>query len=124
MAKNEETAGAPAEAAAPAADKRTRNVTVPTNFDSLKHPVSVDDFKASIATGGNTLARAEFIRKLAATNQYTRSDLTSLTRVAAGDPSIKYQIIFQATKTMSPQPAWPQKVEAAPAPAAAAAPAA
>ena len=132
MAKTDNAEGAteaPTEAvAATAPDKRVRSVTVPSNFDSLVAggAISADALTAGNAAGNTTqMPRADFIRKLASTNNYTRSDLTALTRIAAGDPTIKYQIIFQATKTMNPQPTWPQKVEAAPAaPATEAAPAA
>lgn len=120
MAKSPAAEAAPetevvTESAAAPADGRSIIVTVPAN---PSHPYSVDGFKEALTGETKSQPRAEFIREYANTGKYTRSDLTSLTRLASGlaadDKKLKYQIIFQATKTID-KAVWPQKVEAAPA---------
>lgn len=124
MAKKDETAAAEnteattAAVEAPKTDARIKMVKVPA---TASHPYTVDSFKEALSGETVEQARAEFIREYALTNNYSRGELTSFTRLAAGDDSIKYQIIFQATKSISDKVSWPKKVEAAPAGEAAAA---
>lgn len=119
MAKTQNAESAAAEptteaAPAAAADGRAIIVKVPA---TPAHPYTVDSFKEALAGETKDQPRAEFIREFANTGNYTRSDLTALTRLASGlaadDKKLKYQIIFQATKTID-KSVWPQK-EAAPA---------
>lgn len=114
MAKNSNTeTEAPAETATtktPAAepDKRIKLVTVPA---SPTHPYTEESFKEALTGETKQMPRAEFIREYALTNNYDRSQLTAFTRLAAGDSSIKYQIIFQATKSVSDKVKWPEKAK-------------
>lgn len=108
-----ETTAATTEASA--ADGRAIVIKVPAN---AAHPYTAETFKEALAGETKQQPRAEFIREYANTGKYSRSELTVFTRLASGleanDKKLKYQIIFQATKTL-PKSIWPQKVEEAPA---------
>lgn len=117
MAKNDttpaDTAAAAEVAAAPEAakvDSRVKNVTRPT---TMTHPMTPEAFTEALKGATEVQARAAFIRELWATKMYTRSQITALTRLAQGNPELKYQIIFQATKGQ--EGGEPPKAVAAPA---------
>ena len=86
-----------AAAETPKTDSRVKVLNVP---ETLKHPIdlSEENLKKLAAGKTKTQPRAEFIRELWATRQYSRSDILKCVRVFGSDPEVKYQIIFQATK--------------------------
>lgn len=84
-------------AAATATPAASRAISV-RRPKTMTHPMSEEAFKAALDGETESQPRAAFIRELWATFQYTRSQITSLVRLAQGDPNVKYQIIFQATK--------------------------
>jgi hypothetical protein len=80
---------------APKVDGRVKTFNVPA---TPSHPYTKESFDEALK--GETVAqkRADFIREYWATKHYDRATITTFVRAAAGDESIKYQIIFQATK--------------------------
>lgn len=115
MAKNE-TTEAPVEAAAAEPEKKTGGHSIVIKVPATPtHPYTVESFKEALAGATVEQARPQFIKEYALTGQYTRSELTAFTRLASGlaadDKKLKYQIIFQATKTIDKN-VWPKKVEA------------
>lgn len=113
MAKEDTKAAEVATDAAPAATSRAISVKAPV---TINHPVTPEAFEEALKGETRSLPRAEFIRELWKTRQYTRSQITALTRLAQGNPALKYQIIFQATKGQ--EGGEPPKQAAAPAEAA------
>lgn len=89
-------AGATA-AETPKTDSRVKVLNVPS---TLTHPVDLSDENLKKLAGGKTKSqpRAEFIREMWATGNYSRSDILKMVRTFGDDPEVKYQIIFQATK--------------------------
>lgn len=108
--KTEEVVTEGAEAAVEAkADGRSIKINVPA---TAAHPYTTESFEAALKGETKVQARAEFIREYANTGMYSRAQLTEFTRLASGlkadDKSLKYQIIFQATKTID-KSVWPAK---------------
>ena len=84
-------------AESPKTDSRVKVLNVP---ETLKHPIALDADNLKKLAAGKTKAqpRAEFIREMWATRNYSRPDILAMVRTFGDDAEVKYQIIFQATK--------------------------
>jgi hypothetical protein len=109
-----------AEAAPAAKAKNSRAVTLTKVPEGVTHPIdtSEENLKKLAAGKVKSQPRAEFIREMWKTTNYTRSQIRDMCQVFGDDPEMKYQIVFQATKDVEGGPA---PTAAAPAAAAGAA---
>jgi hypothetical protein len=83
---------------------------VPASLEGeQKEKIDCSEENLKKLAGGKVVSepRAAFIRRMAETGFYTRSELTEMCRVFGDNPELKYQIIFQATKDLDVE--WPAK---------------